>query len=118
MEDMLKLNQEIGERLKKARIANKMSQQELATKANIALPHISDIEHGKKSMKLITFVKIIEALQVSADSILRADVPAVNHLYQSEVSELLEDGSPSEVEALKKIILQVKETMKASASRE
>ena len=118
MDDMLKLNQEIGERLKTARIANNMSQQELAIKANVSLPHISDIEHGKKSMKLITFVKIIEALQVSADSILRANVPSVNLLYQSEFEQILEDCNPTEVEALKHIILQVKETMRASATRE
>ena len=35
MEDLLKINQEIGERLKTARIACKMSQQELANRANV-----------------------------------------------------------------------------------
>ena len=118
MDDMLKINQEIGERLKNARIASKMSQQELANKANVSLPHISDIEHGKKSMKLITFIKIIEALQVSADSILRADVPAVNRLYQNEFSQIVEDCSPAEIESLKRIVLQVKDTMRTSSSKE
>ena len=118
MDDLLKINQEIGERLKNARIASKMSQQELANKANVSLPHISDIEHGKNSMKLITFIKIIEALQVSADSILRADVPAVNRLYQNEFSQIVEDCSPAEIESLKRIVLQVKDTMRTSSSKE
>ena len=118
MEDLLKINQEIGERLKAARIACKMSQQELANRANVSLPHISDIEHGKKSMKLLTFIKIIEALQVSSDSILRPDVPAVNHLYQNEFSQIIEDCTPTEVESLKRIVLQVKETMRTSSSKE
>ena len=112
MDEWSRMNQEIGERIREARMAQKMSQQELAAKANISLPHISAIEHGKQSMKLDTFVRIIEALQVSADAILRADVPTVKQLYQSEFSRLIEGCSPAEIESLKQIILQVKHTMK------
>ena len=43
MDDAIRLNQQIGERIRDARMAKKMSQQELAAKANISLPHISDI---------------------------------------------------------------------------
>ena len=103
MDEAIRMNQEIGERIRDARMAKKMSQQELATKANISLPHFSDIEHGKQSMKLITFVRIIEALQVSADEILRADVPAVYQLYQNEFSRIVEDCTPAEIESLKRI---------------
>ena len=118
MDDAIRLNQQIGERIRDARMAKKMSQQELATKANISLPHISDIEHGKQSMKLITFVRIIEALQVSADEILRADVPAVNQLYQNEFSQIIEDCTPTEIESLKRILLQVKQSMRTAPSQE
>lgn len=118
MDDLNRLSQEIGARIREARMAKKMSQQELATKANISLPHVSDIENGKQSMKLATFIRIIEALQVSADSILRADVPAVNVLYQNEFSRIIEDCTPSEIESLKRIMLQVKQTMRASQAQE
>lgn len=69
-------SQLIGSRIRDARINRRMSQADLAAKANISLPHISNIEKGKTSMKLETFIRIIEALQVSADSLLRPDVPA------------------------------------------
>ena len=118
MDEAIRMNQEIGERIRDARMAKKMSQQELATKANISLPHISDIEHGKQSMKLITFVRVIEALQVSADEILRADVPAVNQLYQNEFSQIIEDCTPTEIESLKRILLQVKQSMRTAPSQE
>ena len=118
MDEAIRMNQEIGERIRDARMAKKISQQELATKANISLPHISDIEHGKQSMKLITFVRIIEALQVSADEILRADVPAVNQLYQNEFSQIVEDCTPTEIESLKRILLQVKQSMRTAPSQE
>ncbi len=118
MDEAIRMNQEIGERIRDARMFKKMSQQELATKANISLPHISDIEHGKQSMKLITFVRIIEALQVSADEILRADVPVVNQLYQNEFSQIVEDCTPTEIESLKRILLQVKQSMRTAPSQE
>ena len=118
MEESIQVNQEIGQRIREARVSRKMSQQELAVKANISLPHVSDIEHGKKNMKLITFIRIIEALQVSADAILRANVPSVNLLYQGEFSQLIEDCSPNEIETMKKFLLQLKETMRKKSSRE
>lgn len=114
MDDSLRISQEIGNRIRETRIARKMSQQELAAKTNISLPHISDIENGKQAMKLVTFIKIIEALQVSADSILRADVPTVNQLYQNEFGEIIRDCTPGEIESLKRILIQVKETMRTA----
>ena len=113
--DKPSLDQEIGERIREARVARNMSQQELSTKANISLPHISEIENGKKSMKMPTFIRIIEALQVSADSILRANVPGVNELYQSEFSAIVADCTPTEVEALMKIVLELKRTMRSTS---
>ena len=113
MDDLQAMNQEIGRRIREARQSRNMSQQELAAKANLSLPHISDIENGKQAMKLVTFVKIIEALQVSADSGLRADVPSVSQLCQNEFGNLVEGCTPSEIEALKKIVIQVKQTMRA-----
>ena len=116
--DSLSRDQEIGERIRRARLAMNMSQQELSTKANISLPHISEIENGKKSMKLQTFIRIIEALQVSADSILRADVPGVNQIYQNEFSAMVEDCTPKEIEALQRIVLELKQTMQANKTSE
>lgn len=118
MDESTRINKEIGERIRKVRTAQKMSQQELATKAGISLPHISDIEHGKKAMKLITFIKIVEALQVSADSVLRADVPSVNQLYQNEFGEIISDCTPAEIESLKRIVLQVKDSMRTATMKE
>lgn len=118
MDDAVRINREIGERIKEARMAKKMSQQELATKANISLPHISEIERGKQSMKLSTFIRIIEALQVSADSVIRADVPGINQIYQNEFGALLEDCSPGEIESIKKIVVELKQTMKQKRTQE
>ena len=50
--------EQIGARIRNARIERKMSQAELAAKANISLPHISSIELGKTKMLLSTFTTV------------------------------------------------------------
>lgn len=104
-------SQLIGSRIREVRIKKAMSQAELAAKAQISLPHISDIELGKSRMMLTSFIRISEALQVSADSLLRADIPEVKYLYQAEFSELLSDCTPTEADSILKIVKQVKQAM-------
>lgn len=104
---------EIGARIREARLAQKMSQSELAEKANISLPHISEIELGKADIRLQSFIRIIEVLQVSSDAIIKADVPAVSQLLYQEYAELLTDCTSEEIQALIRITKQLKETMRA-----
>lgn len=101
----------IGQRIRAARLANNMSQADVAYAADLSLPHISDIELGKKQMNLLTFCRVIEALRVSADSILRPDVPTVNQIYQQEFSELLKDCTPAEIESILNIVREVKASL-------
>lgn len=98
---------QIGQRIRAARIAKKMSQEELAFRANTGMSNISDIELGKSNFQIKTFVGIIEALQVSADSILRADVPVVNNMGKSEFSDILSTCSPDEIETILQLVKNV-----------
>ena len=101
----------IGSRIKAVRTSRGMSQADLAVKASVSLPLISNIERGKTSMQLETFVKVAEALQVSTDHLLRADVPEVKTIYQGEFAEILEGCSASEMEAILNIVREVKASM-------
>lgn len=101
----------VGSRIKAVRISRGMSQADLAVEASVSLPPISNIERGKTGMQLETFVKVAEALQVSADYLLRPDVPEVKAIYQGEFAELLEDCSASEMETILKIVREVKASM-------
>lgn len=101
----------VGSRIKAVRISRGMSQADLAVEAAVSLPLISNIERGKTGMQLETFVKVAEALQVSADYLLRPDVPEVKAIYQGEFAELLEDCSASEMETILKIVREVKASM-------
>lgn len=107
----MEIYKQIGQRIRAARNAQHMSQAALAEKARLCLPQISEVELGKVKMNLSTFIKIVEALQVSADSLLRPDTPEVNSVYQNEFSDLLSDCSPTEMEAILKIVKELKITM-------
>ena len=102
----------VGQRIKDIRLQKKMSQSDLSVAAMISLPHISDIERGKTKMQLATFTRVAEALQVSTDSLLRPDIPEVNCLYQGEFDELLNDCTPDEIDAILRIVKELKHSLK------
>ena len=102
----------IGARIREVRIQKNMSQAELAEKAFISVPHMSEVEIGKTKLRLSTFVYITEALQVSADVLLRPNIPEVNGIYQGEFNDLLADCSPAEIDSILKIVKELKTTMR------
>lgn len=96
---------EIGVRIKKAREAKGLTQEQLAEIVNLSPTHISVIERGVKSPKLETFINIANALAVTADSLL---LDVLNHSLQittDELSEQIKKLSPKEQQKILKIIL-------------
>ena len=106
--------QKIGARIREVRIKRNMSQADLANAAHISLPHVRDIELGKTKMYLTTFMRITEALQVSADELLRPDTPQVNVIYQSEFKDVLSDLTPDQIDFVIKFIKDFKTTLKTN----
>lgn len=110
-------SKKIGERIREIRTQKQMSQADVAEKANLSLSQLSDIENGKCAMRLSSFVGIVEALQVSADVLLRPDTPEVNKLYRSEFAEVLADCTPSEIDSILTIVKEVKRSLQAAKLR-
>lgn len=107
----------IGERIRIARQALGMSQADLANKAQLSLPRISYVEQGKVQMRLDTFARIVEALQSSADEILRLNVPRGQAFHAGEFDSVLEGCTPDEMDAIVKIARELKNTMKAQRNK-
>ena len=59
----------LGKRIRESRIKKGCTQQDLAGKADIGTVYLSEIERGVKMPSLNIFIKIIDALDVSADYI-------------------------------------------------
>jgi len=114
----LSIYQCVGARIREERNRKGWSQSKLSEKTSISLPHISDIELGKKRMKLETFLKIAEALQVSTDTLLRPDIPEVKAQYDSELSGILSDCTPQEIESIFRIIKEFKNSMHSKKKTE
>lgn len=108
----------IGARIRDVRMERNISQAKLAEKAFISVPHMSEVENGKTKLRLSTFVYITEALQVSADVLLRPDIPEVNGIYQGEFKDLLADCTPAEIDSILKIVSELKKSMRIKKDRD
>ena len=100
--------EKIGARIRDARTNANMSQAELAEKADIHLSHFTRIENGQVEMRVETLIRILEALEISADWILRANVPASDTVYDSEYVQLLEGCAIPEKASIVSITKEVK----------
>lgn len=76
----------IGSRIKEAREQAHLTQEELAEIVDISPTHMSVIERGVKTPKLDTFVKIVNALHLSADALLQDVVEPVNKSIMAELT--------------------------------
>ena len=91
----------VGQRIKDAREAKNLTQEELAALVNLSSTHVSVIERGLKVTKLDTFVAIANALDVSADELL---VDVVAHSVTGVSNRLADKISSLPMKEQKKII--------------
>ena len=85
---------DIGIRIREARKKNGFTQQMLADAIGVSEIYISQLERGMKLPSLALFIQIINALDVSADYVLRDAVHTGKDFVYEEVAELL-DGLTS-----------------------
>lgn len=62
MDDIL---ENISNQIRDLRVAKQITQQELAEKTNLSVPYISQIENNHRKISLDTFIKIVNALEIS-----------------------------------------------------
>jgi len=74
----------IGSHIRQRREAMKMTQAELAEKADLSLPFISFIENDKRNISLETLIKITNALEITL-----SDFFTPIETSQSQLQELL-----------------------------
>ena len=94
----------VGQRIARARLDKGYSQAMLAEKANISISHLSNIERGRKSLSAEVLLRIAEALQVSADSVLFTDIPQVHKEVEGQIDVNLNNCTAREKEFILKII--------------
>lgn len=87
---------ELGLRLREARKKKEFTQQMLADAVGVTEIYISQLERGTKLPSLALFIQIVNALDISADYILRDSVPTGKDFVYAEVAELLDGLTPKQ----------------------
>ena len=96
--------QSMGDRIRKIRKNRGLTQEQLAEKVDITLEYISQIERGLKIPSMQVFIKLVEALDVSADYLLRDSVSAGNRYGDKQIDKRLERLTPRQRVALEALI--------------
>ena len=87
---------ELGKKLRDARQKKGYSQHALAEIADIGNVYLGEIERGLKMPSLNTFIKLIEALDISADYILRDELTSGKEYIYDEIAQKLKSLTPKQ----------------------
>ena len=93
-----------GIRIKEAREAKHLTQEQLAEIVGLSSTHISVIERGVKAPKLETFVEIANALGVTSDTLLLDVLDNSLQIAATELSEQIKRLSPKEQQKILKAV--------------
>lgn len=105
----MKMNySDIGKRIRKARRDRQMTQEQLAEIIGVGTTHISHIETGNTIASMKLFVAIVDALEVSADDLLRDNLVRAKEAFTGEIFEELGDCSEEEVRFMADMIRAMK----------
>ncbi len=102
----------IGQRIRKARKAKQLSQEQLAEKVGISTTHMSHIETGNTKLSLEVFVQITLTLDLRADELLFGAREISVEQVAGEIEHLMSDCNPTEQYIISDTVKAVKEALK------
>lgn len=94
----------LGKRFREARDKKGYTQEQLAEIADIGVMYLGEIERGVKMPSLKIFCKLVEALDVSADYILRYDIASGKDFVLDDLSRKLEGLTPKQMKTINDLI--------------
>ena len=93
------MNELFGQRLREQRIKHGLTLEQLAEKSELSSNYIGMVERGLKEPGLATIVKLLNALNISADTLLCDLVPSASHVTDDEIRKRLEGLTPIQKKA-------------------
>ena len=94
----------MGDRIKEARKNKRLTQEQLAERLDISVEFVGQIERGIKLPSMQVFIRLIEALNVSADYLLRDSVSTGQLFGDNEIGRKIEKLNPKQKIALEALI--------------
>ena len=104
---------QIGQRIRRARKARRLSQEELAEQVGISVSHMSHIETGNTKLSLPVLAALATVLETSADALLWEPRPASRTEAEDRILQSLEGCTTAQLRVLGDIL----ETARASIER-
>ena len=95
---------ELGQKIRALRKERKQTLETLAEAADIGLVYLGEIERGVKMPSLKTFVKLVNALNVSADELIGLETKSGRDYYTQKLSEQLQSLTQEEAAAVLSIL--------------
>lgn len=86
----------LGQRIREARQAKGYTRHVLAERAGTGEVYLGEIERGLKMPSLNSFIKIIEALEISADYLLRDELTSGKEYIYDEITQKLQNLTPKQ----------------------
>ena len=89
----------LGPRIREARKTKSITQEQLAEKIGVTSVYISEIERGNKMPSIPVLISIVEALDISADYLLRDNISSGKPYIYNEFTEKLDKLTPKQRKA-------------------
>lgn len=102
----------IGQRIRKHRKARGLSQEQLAEKVGISVPHMSHIETGNTKLSLPVLVDIAQTLEVRTDELLSENIELVRDCTRDDLLQFLDNCSTQELCIITDIIKATRTTLR------
>lgn len=102
----------LGKRIREERKAQKLTLEKLAEKADIGLVYLGEIERGVKMPSLNTFIKLVNALNISADALIYDETRSGKEYLSGELAEKMQDLTPEQYAAVSQITIIAIEQIK------
>ena len=106
----------IGRRIKAARLKCGITQEVLAERTGLSLPHISNIETGNTKLSLPAMIHVANALSVSVDTLLCDNVNQAKVVFEAELQQLLSDCTMAELRVLVEVLKVTKRALRDTGS--
>ena len=105
--------QDIGMRIRTIRLHKQISQEKLAAMAGFSSTHMSHIENGSTKLSVDALIRISNALEVNADSILCDCLVYAGENYRKEIEGILQGCDDKQT----RVIAEVAKTLQMALER-
>ena len=86
----------LGQKIRQVRKRRGYTQRALAQIADVGGAYLGEVERGRKMPSLNIFIRLIEALDISADYILRDELSSGKEYIYNEITQKLKSLTPKQ----------------------